>query len=182
MKTIIKPITNLSTKNFLTQEECYLSSLTYPFSDSDIKQIVSICNQPLIYKILFKKKLNNKPYQKKDALKFQKWANKGWKNQTWFVFTIRNKKGDIISCMDIKTTPPIAEVGYWSNKNYPGIITNAVKEMINLAKKANYKSLFAKILPTNYKSQNLVKRVGLKYSTRENYEGILCPKYVLKLK
>ncbi len=180
MKTIIKPITNLPVKNFLTGEELYISSLNYPFSESDIKQIISICNQPLIYEILFKKKLNSKPYQKKDAQKFQKWANKGWKDQTWFVFTIRNKQGDIVSCMDIKITPPKAEIGYWSNSKHPGIMTNAVIKMVDLAKKAKYKSLFARVLPTNYKSQNLLKRVGFKYSTRTMYEETLCFKYVLK--
>jgi len=144
-------------------------------SEPDIETITEICNQPLVYDFLFREKFKGRKYEYKDAEGFVKWAQEGWKNKTYFVFIIRNDKGEIVACSDIKS-PNLdsAEIGYWASDKSSGVMTNAVKSLIGVAQKAGYKSLFGLVKPTNDKSSGVLNRnnfenVGLVTEDGEQY-------------
>lgn len=132
-------------------------------NEPDIETITEICNQPPVYDFLFREKFNGRKYEYKDAEGFVKWAQEGWKNKAHFVFLIRNKKGEIVGCCDIKS-PNLesAEIGYWSSDKSSGIMTNAVRVLLDVAKKTGYKSLFGLVDPKNDKSSGVLNRNNFK--------------------
>ena len=147
--------------NFKTGEECFLVSNEDEgnFSEADLLKITEICNQPAVYDFLFKEKLGNEPYELEKAKKFAKWVVEGWQKQEWFVFLIRRNEGEIVGAIDIKSNDlEMAEVGYWADENFAGIMTNATGKIVELAKKAGYKKLFATTKPNNERSQKVLSR------------------------
>lgn len=181
MKPIIKPITNLPIKNFLTGEEYHLSSFDSLLSSDQLKQMVEACNQPLIFNFLFKTMFGGRKYNIEDAKKFESMNIKAWKEQKQFIFLIKNKDDRIISMLDIKSLGPESEIGYWSDVNYPGLMTNALTEIISIAKKSGYKSLHALILPHNKKSISLSERLGFRYVRKVFERKKHLRKYTLNL-
>lgn len=161
-----------SVSNFLTGEECSIHSCedVKKFTETDLVKICEMCNQPLIYDVLFKERLNGLPYSLQDASKFIQWAAEGWKCQQWFVFLIRRNQGlgEIIAAIDIKS-PNLenGEIGYWADCNHHGIMTNAVRRICELAFRAGYRNLFACALPTNKRSQSLLIRSGFSSDGRQ---------------
>lgn len=131
------------------------------FAEVDIEKIVSICNQEPVYGFLFREKLKGKEYQREQAESFIKWIVEGWQEQTHFAYLIRRDGGEIIGAVDIKSNYlERAEVGYWADGNYSGIMSNAVAKLVELAKAAGYKSLFATAKLDNQRSQNVLLRNG----------------------
>ncbi|MFC1653597.1 GNAT family N-acetyltransferase [Patescibacteria group bacterium] len=171
-----------NTNNHKTKERLFIHKLDSQFSQKDLIDLVEVCNQPVIYDVLFKEKLNNKTYEKKHAKEFEEYGNSGWKNNENFVFIIRNTDKKIIGGMDIKSAPPeSAEIGYWADTNHSGFMTNAVKEMVSWAKSKGFESLYALIVPTNTKSQSLLKRVEFEYVGKTKERGKNYLKYEKRL-
>ncbi|MBU4210474.1 GNAT family N-acetyltransferase [Patescibacteria group bacterium] len=149
--------------NYKTGEKCVLVSneATNKFTKADLIKIIKICNQPPVYNFLFKYRLKSKPYELNDAKEFTKWIVEGWNKQKWFVFLIRNSQDKIIGAIDIKSDNlDLAEIGYWADGNSLGIMTNATQRLIELAKKAGYKKLYATTMPNNDRSQSVLTRNG----------------------
>lgn len=131
------------------------------FTDEDYQRIAQICSEPLIYNMLFHDLFEGRPYNIQDAEKFTKIAQDGWRTGKTFIFFIRNPQNQIVACTDIKTNDIEAgEVGYWCSQESPGIMTNAVFALTDLAKNAGYKSLFGLTKAENEKSQNVLTRAG----------------------
>ena len=127
----------------------------------DIHDIVNSCNEELIYRFLFRNGLRGKPYSQKDAIEFIKWANKGWRDGIHFVFLIQDSENNIIGCIDISTDDiEHAAIGYWKTSRVKGIMTDVLKCLIKLAREAGYLNLYAMVEPVNFRSSNLLKRVG----------------------
>ena len=62
----------------------------YEASDEDIASIVRICNEPLVYRFLFRDRLDGRVYDERDARDFVEWARGGWisgehTSFSWFV-------------------------------------------------------------------------------------------------
>ncbi|MFA7252239.1 MAG: GNAT family N-acetyltransferase [Candidatus Paceibacterota bacterium] len=148
--------------NYLTGEKYeMLGGKDMAFSDEDIKKIVEICNRPNTYDILFKKMCAGKPYTEENAKAFTNYAKGGWEKQTNFVFIIRKADSEIIGAIDIKSpNTERAEIGYWSDENYSGFMTNTVNELLSLAKEGGFKKLFAGVLARNSKSVGVLERSG----------------------
>jgi len=147
--------------NFKTNEECLLESCNSleKLTDSDIDRIINICNQKPVYDFLFKEKLKGAEYGKEQAEGFIKWATLGWQEQSHFVFLIRRRNNQVIGAIDIKSNNLTrAEIGYWADSNFPGIMSNAVSKLVKLAKLAGFKSLFATTKLDNQRSQNILTR------------------------
>lgn len=147
--------------NYKTEEVCTICSSEEKkeFSKKDLSKITTICNEPLIYNFLFKKRLNGREYNIEDAKSFINWTEKGWMKQEWFVFFIRDSQNGIIAAIDIKSNhTESAEVGFWASKNHPGVITNSTIKLCKLAKKAGYRELYSLVLPENQKSINVLLR------------------------
>lgn len=148
--------------NFKTGEICrMIGGIKMTFSDEDVKDISRICSQEEVYDILFKRKLGGKPYTEENAQLFISWIKRGWKEQTHFVFIIRDSKNRIIGAIDIKS-PDLesSEVGYWADKLASGFMTNALQSLEEIATRAGYKSLYAKVVAHNKKSMGVLERAG----------------------
>lgn len=103
---------------------------------------------------------------------FVEWATKGWKEKKYFVFLIRNSKGEIGCAVDIKSDyKDMAEVGYWASIDSPGLVTNALIKVCELAKVEGYKRLFALVMTDNTKSADVAKRAGFGEVGSEEKEG-----------
>lgn len=130
-------------------------------TENDVNKIVEICNQENTYEMLFRKLFNNKEYTIEDAKNFINKVKAGWRNQNEFIFFVRKIENEIIGAIDIKSTDKErAEVGYWSDENYSGFMTNTLNELIKIAKEAGYKKLFAGVRDDNDKSINVLIRAG----------------------
>lgn len=158
---IFDPPISINFEKYNTKDVCTLISLDQScvLSEHDIETIIEICNQLLVYDFLFREKFAGRKYEHKDAEGFLKWAQEGWGNKTHFVFLVRNEKGEIVACCDIKS-PNLdsAEIGYCASDKSPGIMTNAVNSLVDIAQKAGYKSLFGLVKPTNDKSSGVLSR------------------------
>ncbi len=132
------------------------------------REIVDICNQPAVYR-LFHDALEGKPYLMEKASGFLQWAEEGWKNQTHFVFFAVTEAGAIAAACDIKTNDlDGGEVGYWLGEQHSGIMTNTVSVVCDLAWQAGYKSLFARVLKSNWRSANVLERSGFVKDTAKS--------------
>ncbi len=149
-------------RNFKTGEICYMEGgLEMTFSDEDVQAITRICSQDEVYDMTFRYRMAGKPYTEEKARNFITRLQAGWRDQTRFTFIVRNSNNEIIGTIDIKS-PDLdgAEIGYWSDKNSSGFMTNALNELVLVAAQAGYRTLHAKVLTHNTKSTNLLERVG----------------------
>ena len=162
MKKVFNPPINAVVARFPDFTEFKLESadMSRNFSQADLEQIVKICNEKLIYEMLFSDLFGGKPYEYNDAEFFIHKAQTGWQNNDGFIFLIRDTESNIIAAIDIKSAEDEAEVGYWISNEYPGIMTNAVKKLIEVARNVGYKKLWATTKLENLKSQNVLKRAG----------------------
>lgn len=160
---IFKPPLNVEVTNFKTSEIWQMFSVdsTFVAKNEDLERIKTICNEPLVYKWLFKENLRNKPYTLEKAKGFIDWAHDGWNKQEYFVFLIKDIQGVIQAAIDVKSNNvDKAEVGYWASGDKPGIMTNVVKILCDLAKQAGYKGLFSDVQVTNEKSGKVLERIN----------------------
>ena len=166
-------------KRFPTNEEflMYSADKSHEFSEEDYKAITSICNEPLVYSWVFNDLFDGQPYPIEKAKEFIEKAKKEWSENEGFVFFIslleklfssklsnlfiRNPEKEIVAAIDIKS-PDLesAEIGYWASEKYPGLMTNAVLALCDIAKDAGFKSLWATTKMDNQKSMNVLKRAG----------------------
>ena len=156
----LSPI-NEEIQNFKTGEKCLLVSTenAIKFSRIDIEKIIDICNQKPVYEMLFRNKLEGKAYGEEQAKNFLSWIVGGWREQKFFVFFVRSSEGNIIGAVDIKSNDlSRAEIGYWADENHAGIMSNAVTKLIEIARNAGYKILFATARLDNKRSQNVLLR------------------------
>ncbi len=134
---------------------------TRNYTQSDLEQIVKICNEDVVYSWLFSDLFNGRAYSMNDAEFFIHKAQTEWEENKGFVFFIRDEDKKIVAAIDIKS-PDLeeAEIGYWASAQYPGLMTNAVKKLAQLAKEAGYKKLWATTKTDNQKSMNVLLRAG----------------------
>lgn len=163
MTRIFQTPIRVTLKNFKTGELYSMQSIDNLelISDDDLERIVTICNQELPFKYIFSEMLDGKQYTKVDAQRFVQWIIKGWVDQSHFVFLIRDPKESVVAAVDIKSNDlERAEIGYWADMYFPGIMTAAVSSLVNLAESAGYKELYAYTVPENTRSQNVLYRNG----------------------
>lgn len=175
---------SISFEKYNTQDICTLVSAdqSSTLSKSDMKTITEICNQPLVYDFLFRENFKGRKYENKDAERFIKWAQEGWKNKTHFVFLVRNEKSEIVACCDIKS-PNLesAEIGYWASSRTSGVMTNAINLLCEIAHNAGYKSIFGLVDPTNTKSSGVLDRNNFQNTGKVVEEGKEYLKFVKNL-
>ena len=148
---------------FPMQEPCVLQALddSVTWTPQDEIAMVAICNEPLIYQRLFCKRLGGQPYSLTEAQSFLRSAQQGWRDRSWFVFLLRDAHQQVVGAIDIKSAHTGgAEIGYWASATSPGVMTNAVHQLCDVARAAGYRRLFALIAPDNVQSLGVVKRAG----------------------
>ena len=169
---------------FPTQEPCTLEAVddTVAWTPQDETTLVTICNQPLIYQRLFRKRLGDQPYSVDQAQSFRRWAQQGWRDRSWFVFLLRDSHDQIVGAIDIKSdTTEGAEIGYWASATSPGIITNAVLQLCEVAREAGYERLFALVAPDNVQSLGVVSRAGFVQTEDVTRDGTLYRQFARSL-
>lgn len=149
-------------KNALTGELYSLHPIdSIQPTESHIEKVTSICNEPEIYQWLYSEMFDGQPYPSESAVEWISWGAEGWQNGTHFVFVVLDSTGVIVAACDIKDTDPErAEIGYWASVGHRGIMTNAVKAMLDLAEQAGFRGFFAEVLPKNLRSQAVLNRSG----------------------
>ena len=137
----------------------------FELSGNDLQTITDICNEELVYRFLFQDRLKGKAYEINDAQKFIIWAKECWKKNISYFFFIRDYNDNIIACTDIGSSNlKEAPIGYWATMNSPGVMTNAVKRLITVARNAGYKKLYALVEPVNIRSIGVLQRTEFTYA------------------
>ncbi|MFT6317696.1 MAG: RimJ/RimL family protein N-acetyltransferase [Candidatus Azotimanducaceae bacterium] len=136
-----------------------------PITEIVRTQVASICNQPLIYKTLFREAFGDVPYTEKNAQEFFEWAHEGWRSNSHFVFLLVNEHGHIVGALDIKSADfAAAEVGYWASAEYPGNVTNALVAMLDAATLVGFARFTAYVSKVNAKSTRVLERAGFTFA------------------
>lgn len=126
----------------------------------NLARIVGICNEPDIYDWLFRGLLEGNPYPEDKAREFLEWSGAGWAAGTHFVFVVLDGEQRVAAACDIKSSDPVAEVGYWASRGHRGVMANSVRALCALAAGAGFEGLFARTKPGNTRSQGVLLRAG----------------------
>jgi RimJ/RimL family protein N-acetyltransferase len=127
---------------------------------------VSICNEPQVFNTLFAEMFPEGEYPRSSAEDWSTQAKAGWQKGTYFVFVTIDKQGLVVAACDIKSAEiDHAEIGYWASSHHPGVMTNSVLQVLELARQAGFREFFAEVLRDNYKSQGVLQRIGFSRSS-----------------
>jgi RimJ/RimL family protein N-acetyltransferase len=156
------PLSNYKIVNFLTGlPYCMIRADRLNVTSQLIDEITRICNEPEVYRWIFRDILDGKPYPPSKASEFVEWYSKGWREGSWFVFFVTTDGGQVAAACDIKSNEADgAEIGYWASDNYRGVMTNAVVQLCTVARQAGFKSLIARIKKSNQRSARVLTRSG----------------------
>jgi RimJ/RimL family protein N-acetyltransferase len=154
---ITEPHWRPSQKTILNQRngEIYIISRSEEVivANHQLETLTSLCNEPAVYKIFFKDKLNGEPFSIQNAAELLETAAQGWKDQSQFFFTILDRTGLISGIIRIKSANrDLAEIGYWCSEKHRGIMSNAVRVVSELAEEAGFSALCAKVRKDNWAS------------------------------
>ena len=172
----------ITVPNFLTGEAIRLLPATddFPVSDPAVHQIVAICNQAPVYRMLFAKRLEGRPYAEEDARRFLSWAHRGWREGTHFVFLLVTDGGEVVGAADVKSADrDSAEIGYWLSEHASGVMTNALRELVRLARAAGYRELFARVRVDNLPSAGVLTRSGFAVTDHFVTEGVAYDRFAV---
>lgn len=130
-------------------------------TDEQIGNLVSVCNQSQIYDLLFRKALGGAPYEAENARGFLTWAKSGWESNSHLVFLLVAPSGLVAGALDIKSADRNgAEIGYWCSADHRGLMGNAVKELLNFARRDGFARLWARVDSSNDGSIGVLERNG----------------------
>jgi len=149
----------------------------------NIEEIVKICNQAMIYDLLFRDKLGGESYKESNAQSSIDHAVRGWAQEAYFKYLIKTEHNEVVGTIDLKSdNPEFCEIGYWASTNHSGYMTNAVKGLIGKAKIAGYHMLIAYVKFDNLKSKSVLNRAGFVFIGEEKRRtGVIRDKYILKI-
>ena len=152
-----------SFERYNSGEVCRLVSLDggAAASEADLAAIAAACNQEAVYRFLFRESLKGRAYTEDDARAFVEWAEAGWREGSQFVFVVRDPGGNLVASMGIHSADlDEAEIGYWARSEVPGVMTNALACLCDVAREAGYRKLYALVEAVNVRSVALLERVG----------------------
>ena len=196
--------TNLFDGKAITKEQFFEGGLEIPFINKfsektffiksisenleikpeDYQRIVEICNEKPIYKRFFEKKLNGRPYELEDAKTIVRLGHEGWQKKEWFIFFIYDDEGQITGLLDIYSKPNEKEavrLGYWNSQKHPGLMSYALGTLLEVAKAAGYKELFATPRADNLSSQKVLENNGFKKEGSYMEDGLEWYRFVIDL-
>ena len=115
-----------------------------------LNHLVSIGNEPKVYSWIFREIFNGLPYEEKNAKEFFAMGNEGWRKNEQFVFSLLDQDGNPAASIDIKTADlDYAEIGYLCSSAHRGVMTNTLLGLIDLAREAGFRKLFARTRKRN---------------------------------
>lgn len=125
------------------------------------EQVTAICNERLVYHWCFRVLCMAEAYPVSLASEWFTWAKEGWESGSHYVYALMSATGEIVGSCDIKSGDcERAEIGYWCSKKHRGVMTNAVRALLELASQAGYQCLSAAISTGNTRSISLIRRCG----------------------
>ncbi len=137
-------------------------------SPKNLGDITAICIGELVYEWCFRTLCDGEPYPAKMASDWMSWGTEGWERETHFVYVVIDADGAVAAACDIKSADlERAEVGYWSSADHRGVMTNAVRAVIQLADDAGFRVLFADIHLDNRRSLAVIQRCGFQQADRQ---------------
>jgi RimJ/RimL family protein N-acetyltransferase len=159
----------ISLSNAITGAQYLLQPLrNLEASSKNFVDIAIICNEDHVYQWCFRELCKGRPYPLDLAVDWLRWGTGGWEDSTHFVYVVTDADGAVAAACDIKSSNmERAEIGYWSSANHRGIMTNAVRSVIQLADAAGFKVLFADIHPENRRSMAVIQRCGFTRADRQ---------------
>ena len=136
--------------------------------EGDMQHIIHYLDSDKVYS----ENTANMPYPYKEAdaeFLIHEVVDKGFENETGFVFAIRNKEnGLIMGLIGIHhwdKTNQKAEIGYWLGKEFwnKGYVTEAMAEVLTFGFKVlNLNKMFANFFPHNPASGRVMEKSGMK--------------------
>jgi len=155
-------VINVSIRNSVTGANYILvRGDTIRPSFAHLAEIVGICNEPNVYGWLFEDKLQGKPYTRVKAVEWLTRSADGWRQGSHFIFVVTTAAGKVAAACEIMSNDANgAEIGYWSSEHHRGVMTNAVSEMCDLAQRAGFRALSARVRRGNARSTGVLRRVG----------------------
>ena len=131
-------------------------------TSADIEAIVRVCNEPLVYRFLFRDRIGGRPYVAQDARDFLAWAREGWISGEQMVFLLRDLRGEITAAIDLGALDEsrAALIGYWCSSFHGGLMTNTIDRLAELALDAGYLKFIALVEAENVRSISVLKRTG----------------------
>jgi len=130
-------------------------------TEDRISEVVAMSNEPEIYKWLFRKLLEGKPYPPEKAVAWFGMIAEDWRSGNHFRFFVLDEAGSICAACGIKSSDPDgAEIGYMSSAHHAGIMTNALVAISNAAREAGFRSLAGSVLRGNVRSRAVMERAG----------------------
>ena len=150
-------------------DECFLSS------DILIGDVVTVCNEEAVYNILFERMLGGNPYERSNAEWWFGWSRDGWMSGTHSVWALM-KDDHIFGAINLKNIEgTTAEVGYWCSAKEPGYMTNTLNQVLEIAREAGFKTIYAWVRPGNERSGKVLLRSGFEFKGRRPYESTAFP-------
>lgn len=148
--------------NYLTGQPYLLKRMDeVPGTPAIYEQVIAICNEPDVYRWLFRDRLASQPYGVDMARQFFELGLQGWKTNASFIFLLLTLSGTLAAAADIKSADTDgAEIGYWASATHRGTMTNATKALLELAALAGYRSLWARVKKANANSARVLQRSG----------------------
>ena len=149
--------------------ENYFTHLKYRLVPAEIlppdceyaEQVARICNEPLIYNLLFRERFGGRPYGMADAEGFMQWATSGWKDLSYFVFFAISPDSSFAGVIDIKSSDrDFAEIGYWVSSHHRGLATSMLGCLLEFASASDYRRLFARVRKDNQASMKVLENNG----------------------
>lgn len=154
------PVTNVKTGE--TYGLCSLNGC-FIVSDSHAADVAQYCNEPTIYGVCFAQRYNGRPYTVDDAWDFLEWVQECWESESYFVFGLISSNGHLVGTIDLKSpNRRSAEIGYLLSRDHSGVMTNAVKAVVEIARQNGYQELYGDVLPENVRSTNVLLRAGFR--------------------
>ena len=136
-----------------------------------VSEITSICNEPAVYTRLFRERLEGRAYPEQSAVDWLAHASRGWREGSHFVFVVATKGGEVAAACEIMSSDTNwVEIGYWSSQTHRGVMTNALKEVCGLARRAAFRVLYARINNDNTRSAAVVEPAGFKLDSVKSAE------------
>ena len=128
------------------------------------EQVTRICNEPLVYDLLFRRRFKGAPYPPESGHGFLEGAARGWREGTHYIFYILRgdaPEPEILGNVEVRApTIETAEIGYWATSGAPGFMTPAVGAVCEIARRAGIGSLFALTRTYNDRSMAVLQRNG----------------------
>ncbi len=151
-------------------------------TDEMLERLIAIGNEPKVYSWIFEERLKGEAYGIEMAKGFFEMGTNGWKNHEQFVFILLTEDGSPAASIDIKTADiNSAEIGYLCSIEHRGVMTNTVLAVIELAKEAGYKMLWACSMKENKESSRVLLRAGYSYNEERSTECETYNYYELEL-